>query len=101
MASARALYTPARVSYERIEPVAELFSDLDAAMDARADDWKLREKDPGFTGFHRLEYDLFAGGDLGSSVRVADRLLADAKDLQDRILGLTVPPAVMAGALRR
>ncbi|MBI1171194.1 iron uptake system protein EfeO [bacterium] len=97
VARARALYAPARVSYERIEPIAELFSDLDASMDARADDWELREKDPGFSGFHKLEYDLFATGDVTGSGPAADRLLADARDLQGRILGLTLPPAVVVG----
>lgn len=94
---AKALYAPTRFNYERIEPVAELFSDLDGSMDARADDWELREKDPGFSGFHKLEYDLFVTGNLKGSGPVADKLLADAKDLQGRIMGLTVPPATMVG----
>ncbi len=95
--TAKALFAPARVSYERIEPIAELFSDLDASMDARADDWEKREQDPGFSGFHKLEYDLFATGDISGSGPVADRLLADTQDLQGRIVGLMVPPAVMVG----
>ena len=33
--------------------------DLDASMDSRADDHELAEKDPGFTGFHRIEYGLW------------------------------------------
>jgi iron uptake system component EfeO len=97
VAGAKALFAPARVSYERIEPIAELFSDLDASMDARADDWELREKDPGFSGFHKLEYDLFAVGDVAASGPAADRLLADAKDLAGRIKDLAAPPGVMVG----
>src|SRR5438445_521022 len=38
LAKAKALYAPARVNYETIEPIAELFSDLDGAIDSRADD---------------------------------------------------------------
>ena len=57
---ARNLYAPARQHYERIEPVAELFSDLDKRMDARADDFELKENDPAFVGFHRIEKALFA-----------------------------------------
>jgi iron uptake system component EfeO len=38
LAKAKELYGPSRVSYERIEPLAELFSDLDGAIDSRADD---------------------------------------------------------------
>ncbi len=35
---AKALYAPTRQHYERIEPIAELFSDLDGSIDAREDD---------------------------------------------------------------
>lgn len=44
--------------YERIEPIIETFSELDGVMDARVDDFK-NEKDPAFTGYHRIEYLLF------------------------------------------
>ncbi len=53
------LFAPTRMSYEAVEPIAELFSDLDASIDSRADDHEKREQDPGFTGFHRIEYGLF------------------------------------------
>jgi iron uptake system EfeUOB component EfeO/EfeM len=38
VAAAKKAYAPARVPYERIEPVAESFGDLDPAIDARAGD---------------------------------------------------------------
>ena len=38
---AKALYAPTRQHYERIEPIAELFSDLDGSIDAREDDYEL------------------------------------------------------------
>ena len=57
---ARNLYAPTRRHYERIEPVAELFSDLDKSMDARADDFEKKEDDPAFGGFHRIEKALFS-----------------------------------------
>ncbi len=37
-AKARSLYAPARIPYERIEPVAESFGDLDPRIDARQND---------------------------------------------------------------
>ena len=37
---AQSLYASTRQHYERIEPVAELFSDLDKSIDARADDFE-------------------------------------------------------------
>ncbi|CCP07575.1 UPF0409 protein ycdO Flags: Precursor [Erwinia amylovora MR1] len=41
---AKALYAPTRQHYERIEPIAELFSDLDGAIDAREDDFEKKQK---------------------------------------------------------
>ena len=94
---AKALYAGARVGYERIEPIAELFSDLDVSMDARADDFEGAEKDPAFTGFHRIEYALWQENSTDAVQTTADRLLADVRDLQGRIEGLTFPPQVVVG----
>jgi len=52
VARAKRLYGPARVSYERIEPVAESFGDLDPAIDARVNDVEQGQR---WTGFHRIE----------------------------------------------
>jgi iron uptake system component EfeO len=48
----KAAYVAARPFYERIEPVAESFSDLDASIDGREDDAPSPDK---FSGFHRIE----------------------------------------------
>ena len=53
---ARALYAPARVHWERIEPVAESFGDLDPKMDLREADLEKGQK---WTGWHRIEKDLW------------------------------------------
>ena len=97
VAKAKALFAPTRVHYEQIEPIAELFSDLDAAVDSRADDHELAEKDPGFTGFHRIEYSLFELGNTDGLAPYADKLMADVLDLQKRIAGLTFPPEKVVG----
>src|SRR5690606_39531234 len=94
---AAALYAPGRQAWERIEPIAELFSDLDASMDARADDYKGGESDPGFTGWHRLEYAIFSEKGLDGMDDVADRLMADTLDLQARIADLPLEPRVVMG----
>lgn len=94
---AQALYAPTRVHYERIEPLAELFSDLDASIDSRADDHAEAEKDPGFTGFHRIEYGLFAQKSTEGLAPFADKLLADVQDLQARLRELTTPPGKVVG----
>ncbi|TPM35634.1 iron uptake system protein EfeO [Mesorhizobium sp. B2-3-4] len=92
LAKARALYAPARVNYETIEPVAELFSDLDGAIDSRADDHEQKEKSADFYGFHRIEYGLFSQNTTDGLSSLADKLDADVLDLQKRVAGLTVPP---------
>ncbi|QDP94930.1 peptidase M75 family protein [Microlunatus elymi] len=53
---ARALYPKARVHWERIEPVAESFGDLDPKMDLRQADLEQGQK---WTGWHRIEKDLW------------------------------------------
>ena len=94
---ARNLYAPTRQHYERIEPVAELFSDLDKSMDARADDFEKKENDPAFIGFHRIEKALFADKSTAGMQPLADRLVRDTQDLQNRLGGLTIPPNKMVG----
>src|ERR1700734_4407735 len=39
LAEAQRVYAPAHQHYERIEPIAELFNDLDGSMDSREDDF--------------------------------------------------------------
>ncbi|MXN21122.1 iron uptake system protein EfeO, partial [Pseudooceanicola sp. GBMRC 2024] len=96
---AKALFAPTRTSYEKIEPIAELFADLDVSIDARADDYEQGEKDPKFTGFHRIEYGLWVEGSTAHLQDYADKLLADVTDLDSRIAALTFPPeAVVGGA---
>ena len=97
LAKAKKLFPTTRMAYERIEPVAELFSDLDKSIDSRADDHEKAEKDPGFTGFHRLEYALFAQNTTKGMAPMADKLQADVVELQKRIQGLTFPPEKVVG----
>jgi len=75
---AKAAYARTRVYYERIEPVAEKFGDLDPAIDVREADLEPNQQ---FTGFHRLEKDLFKTGLQPDSAQIADKLVADVKDL--------------------
>ncbi|WP_353981560.1 iron uptake system protein EfeO [Salinicola endophyticus] len=94
---AQALYAPTRVYYERIEPIAELFADLDASIDAREDDYEHGVKDPDFTGFHRLEYGLFHDDSTQGLAPYAKRLMDDVDDLDQRVQGLTFPPSTVVG----
>ncbi|WP_353055847.1 iron uptake system protein EfeO [Leucobacter sp. CX42] len=54
---ARALFPIARINYERIEPTAEQFGDLDPKIDYRKPG--AIEEGLEFTGFHRIEQDLW------------------------------------------
>ncbi|ORM51991.1 iron uptake system protein EfeO [Pantoea conspicua] len=94
---AKALFAPTRQYYERIEPIAELFSDLDGSIDAREDDYEKKAEDPKFTGFHRLEKALFADHSTGGMAGYADQLNKDVKDLQTRISELAFPPVKVVG----
>lgn len=53
---AKELYAPTRLHYERIEPVAESFGDLDPQLDAREADL---EEGQVWTGWHLIEKDLW------------------------------------------
>lgn len=94
---AKKLYAPTRTSYEKIEPVAELFSDMDSAIDSRADDHEKAEKDASFGGFHRIEYALWTEKSTKNVGKTADKLLADVTELQKRLTALTFPPEKVVG----
>lgn len=95
--AAKKLFAPTRTSYEAVEPIAELFSDLDVAIDARADDYEKREADPAFIGFHRIEYGLWEKGSTEGLDKYADQLMGNVIELNDRINKLTFPPEVVVG----
>ncbi len=102
---AQAAYGPARGAYARIAPVSEAFSDLDTAINARADYFEKREQDPAFGGLHRIEYGLFEQKSVDGLTTVAGKLEQDAAALKERIRGLRISPDRMlagtASALNR
>ena len=83
---ARGLYAATRMHWERIEPVAESFGDLDPKLDAREADLEPRQE---WTGWHRAEKDLFPPAGytpLAQAERaaIATQLVADTEDLAQR-----------------
>ncbi len=81
--AAKAQYPIARTYYERIEPVAESFpNDLDPRIDLREADLEPGQK---WTGFHRLEKDLWVTGLQPDSKAMADQLMADVKELDNGV----------------
>jgi iron uptake system component EfeO len=97
LAEAQRLYAPAHQHYERIEPIAELFNDLDGSMDSREDDFEKKADDPKFLGFHRLEKGLFTDKSTAGLAPIAGKLMADSLDLQKRIDDLTIAPKDLVG----
>ncbi|MDD7966900.1 iron uptake system protein EfeO [Actinomycetospora lemnae] len=93
---AKQLYPVARTYWERIEPVAESFGDLDPRIDGRDDG------EPGveFTGYHRLERDLWVTGLQPDSTAMADRLMADIRELQARTAGIELTPLQLANGAK-
>lgn len=100
-ATARDLFAGTRVFYERIEPTAEAFGDLDPKIDYREVDAVAEGLD--WTGFHRIEKDLWQPqpGDLNSDgtdafldwapstpderAAYGEQLIADVQDLYDLV----------------
>ncbi|WTL56345.1 cupredoxin domain-containing protein [Nocardia sp. NBC_01499] len=77
--SAKKQYPVTRTYYERIEPVAESFpNDLDPRLDLREADVAAGDK---WTGFHRLEKDLWTQGLQPDTNQMADQLLTDIGEL--------------------
>ena len=75
---AKSLYAAPRTHYERIEPVAESFGDLDPLIDERVADVTAGQQ---FVGFHRLEQDLWKTGDISKDGTIADQLLVNVQKL--------------------
>lgn len=85
-ATARGLYAATRMHWERIEPVAESFADLDPKLDAREADL---EPGQAWTGWHRAEKDLFPPAGYtplapAERAAVATQLVTDTEDLAQR-----------------
>src|SRR5262249_17845132 len=94
---AKSLYPVARIYWERIEPVAESFGDIDPKIDNREDGLEAGQK---FTGFHRLEKDLWTQGLQPDSGGIADQLLADVQDLQNRAKTVELTPVQLANGAK-
>jgi iron uptake system component EfeO len=98
---ARALYPSARAAYGEIEPEAARYADLHNSIDGLADYLAQREADPAFTGLHRIEYGLFHENGTDGLAPIADRLVADATTLQQRLKEAKTGPADLAGNAER
>ncbi len=92
VAKAKGEFASARAPYERIEPVAESFGDLDPEIDAREGD----VPDAQWGGFHRIEKQLWTAGNTAGMTPVAQKLVKDVQTLRDKIPSLSLEPAQIA-----
>lgn len=97
--AARAQYAPARMFYERIEPTAEAFGDIDPALDEREADYQEADDtaDREWTGWHVIEKDLwqpkpedndgkaYQPFSQADREKYADKLVADTQQLYDLV----------------
>lgn len=93
---AKEIYPTARMYFERSEPIAESFGDLDPRIDARLADVKDEggsEKD--WSGYHKIEYGLWEENTTKGYEEVADQLLADSKELRARVETVEVTAQLM------
>ncbi|QHF02753.1 iron uptake system protein EfeO [Pseudomonas asturiensis] len=101
LSAAQAAYLPARAIYQRIAPAAQRLAELDNAINARADYYEKREQDPGFNGFHRIEYGLFKQHSVEGLSPVAQRLQTDVTQLKQQLLAQSLAPEQLAAIVTR
>ena len=79
LAEARRLWLAAHAGYERLGAAYDAFGDLDGVINGLPDGLPKGIRDPGFTGFHRLELALWRPGSTGAAeLRRQAELLADS-----------------------
>ncbi|ODU05455.1 MAG: peptidase M75 [Pseudonocardia sp. SCN 72-86] len=94
---ARQAYPTARLHYERIEPIAESFGDLDPLIDMRADD--ATDGTP-FVGFHALEQLLFERNTVVGAQQLAADLTANVGKLDTLVATVEFTPLMMGNGAK-
>lgn len=98
VAAARKAYAPSRLGWERTEPVAESFGDIDPKVDIRKPDLGPGQQ---WTGWHRLEQALWQKKGIGAEEKtLAGRLLTDLKDWKERVGKAEITPTSMANGAK-
>lgn len=93
---AKELYAKARVFYERIEPIAESFGELDPKIDARETDVEPKS----WSGFHLIEKELWEDKSVEGMDKAADQLYNDVLALQEKVKQVELSPTqVVAGSM--
>ncbi|SDK92577.1 iron uptake system protein EfeO [Streptomyces indicus] len=100
--AAKKAYAPSRIGWERTEPVAESFGDIDPKVDLREDgleEGQDLEKD--WTGWHRLERSLWQDKKITDRDKeLADLLIKDLEAWQDKVNEAEITPTSMANGAK-
>ncbi|MGG3468365.1 iron uptake system protein EfeO [Neobacillus pocheonensis] len=88
---AKELYGTSRMHYERAEPIAEVFGDLDPKIDAREGDVPEAE----WTGYHRIEKGLWVDNTTKGYEQYADQLMKDVNLLRAKVDTVEVTPELL------
>ncbi|MCQ8773484.1 iron uptake system protein EfeO [Streptomyces telluris] len=95
---AKKLYAVSRIGWERTEPVAESFGDIDPKVDVREDGL---EKDQKWTGWHKLEKSLWDEKKIDEDdKKLADQLMTDLKGWQKVVGTAEITPTSMANGAK-
>ncbi|MCU7825871.1 iron uptake system protein EfeO [Kitasatospora sp. DSM 101779] len=95
---AKSLFAASRVGWERTEPIAESFGDIDPKTDTREDGLEAGQQ---WTGWHKIEKSLWADGAItDDDKKLADQLVTDLKDWQSRIAKAEITPTSMANGAK-
>ncbi|MEU1310857.1 iron uptake system protein EfeO [Streptomyces cinnamoneus] len=95
---AKKQYAVSRIGWERTEPVAESFGDIDPKVDVREDGL---EKDQKWTGWHKLEKSLWEDKKITEDdKKLADQLMTDLKGWQKVVGTAEITPTSMANGAK-
>ncbi|MFE5907976.1 iron uptake system protein EfeO [Streptomyces wedmorensis] len=100
--AAKKAYAESRIGWERTEPVAESFGDIDPKVDVREDGLE-EGQDPAkdWTGWHRLEKALWQDKKIGATEKtLADTLDKDLADWVKRVGKAEITPTSMANGAK-
>ncbi|MFC9327120.1 iron uptake system protein EfeO [Kitasatospora sp. NPDC057015] len=98
LVKAKSLFAASRVGWERTEPVAESFGDIDPKTDTREDGLEAGQE---WTGWHKLEKSLWADGAItDADKKLADQLVVDLKDWQSKVATAEITATSMANGAK-
>jgi iron uptake system component EfeO len=98
IAGAKTEFANSRIGWERAEPVAESFGDIDPKTDTRADGVEAGQK---WTGWHRLEKALWQDKKIGpDEKKLAAQLVTDLEDWQARVGEAEITATSMANGAK-